>query len=265
MISQEFGNNLVVFRQAMKMTQEELANRLGVTPQAVSRWERGMGYPDIDIACSIANILHITLDQLFLNRPDITESGDYREKDKVFSMILAEPLLFQAGNNFIPMMMVENEGRFKGIEVIREEIAQMRGYLLPVVRIKDNPTLRNNQYQICIYDEVVVDKTIENINEFDFETVYQEIKQICLECYDSIINKQIVKNLVENLVRNYPALIEDVIPNKISYTILQKILIKIIQSGKSIRNMIKIIEWAEEGIESGMTVEEIGSEIANRL
>lgn len=35
---QQFGNNLVQYRQAAKMTQEDLASKLGVTPQAVSKW-----------------------------------------------------------------------------------------------------------------------------------------------------------------------------------------------------------------------------------
>lgn len=45
--------------------QENLAAALGVTPQAVSRWEANGGYPDIEMIPSIANYFHITIDELF--------------------------------------------------------------------------------------------------------------------------------------------------------------------------------------------------------
>lgn len=38
---QQIGENISRFRQNQNMTQEEFASRLGVTPQAVSKWERG--------------------------------------------------------------------------------------------------------------------------------------------------------------------------------------------------------------------------------
>ena len=38
---EEFGKNILSLRQNANMTQEELALRMGVTPQAISKWERG--------------------------------------------------------------------------------------------------------------------------------------------------------------------------------------------------------------------------------
>lgn len=46
-------------------TQDALADALGVTAQAVSRWESGGSYPDIEIIPSIANYFHISIDELF--------------------------------------------------------------------------------------------------------------------------------------------------------------------------------------------------------
>ena len=42
-----FSSRLSMFRQNKNMTQEELAERMGVTPQALSKWERGQTLPDI--------------------------------------------------------------------------------------------------------------------------------------------------------------------------------------------------------------------------
>lgn len=262
---QQFGNNLVQYRQAVKMTQEDLASKLGVTPQAVSKWERGIGYPDIEIAGAIAEFLHITLDQLFLGKAMITESGKRRDSDQVMSIILSEPILFQAGEAFIPHMLIENEKHFNGIQMIREELAKEYGYLLPIVRMKDNTDLKPNQYQICIYDRLVWDYNVECFDKFSFDEVYEVIKKIAIERFDSIINRQIVKNLLDNVAYHYPAVIQNLIPEKVSYSIVQQILIGIIKQGKSIRNLIKIIEGIEEGINSGLSVEQISLDIAGRI
>lgn len=47
------------------LTQEELANILGVSKAAVSKWEIGESYPDITLLPKIAQLFHITIDELF--------------------------------------------------------------------------------------------------------------------------------------------------------------------------------------------------------
>ena len=50
---QQIGENISRFRQNQNMTQEEIASRLGVTPQAVSKRERGTSLPDIALLSGI--------------------------------------------------------------------------------------------------------------------------------------------------------------------------------------------------------------------
>lgn len=61
----ELGNNIRAFRRREKKTQEELADALGVTSQAVSRWESGGSFPDMNLIPSIANYFGVTIDELF--------------------------------------------------------------------------------------------------------------------------------------------------------------------------------------------------------
>ena len=58
------ANNLKKLKKKRELTQEDLANFIGVSFQAVSKWERGEGYPDITILPVIANFFDVTLDEL---------------------------------------------------------------------------------------------------------------------------------------------------------------------------------------------------------
>lgn len=58
------GENIRKFRKEKEISQEVLAERLGVTFQAVSRWERGEGYPDISMLPIIAGFFNVSTDEL---------------------------------------------------------------------------------------------------------------------------------------------------------------------------------------------------------
>ena len=58
------GKNIREYRRKNDMTQEELADRLGVSYQSVSRWENGLTYPDIEFLPAIAEMLSCSVDQL---------------------------------------------------------------------------------------------------------------------------------------------------------------------------------------------------------
>lgn len=58
------GENIHNFRKKNDLTQEEFANRLGVTYQSVSRWENGTTYPDIELLPAISEALAVTVDEL---------------------------------------------------------------------------------------------------------------------------------------------------------------------------------------------------------
>ena len=52
-------------RKRKGMTQEALATRLGITPQAISKWENGVGYPDVTLFPLLAEVLDISVARLF--------------------------------------------------------------------------------------------------------------------------------------------------------------------------------------------------------
>lgn len=60
-----FGKHIKLHRTRQKMTQEELASRLSVSAQAVSKWERDECLPDTALLPAIADVLAVSLDRLF--------------------------------------------------------------------------------------------------------------------------------------------------------------------------------------------------------
>ena len=58
------AGNITRYRKANNLTQEELGNKLGVTFQAVSKWETEQAMPDITALPQLAKILQISIDQL---------------------------------------------------------------------------------------------------------------------------------------------------------------------------------------------------------
>lgn len=62
------SENIRKFRIEKNMTQEQLADRLGVSSQAVSKWETSETYPDGSLLVLLANTLGVSLDKLFGNQ-----------------------------------------------------------------------------------------------------------------------------------------------------------------------------------------------------
>lgn len=61
----ELGKKIASYRKNMNITQEALANQLGISNQAVSKWETEQSYPDVELLPKIADIFNISLDELF--------------------------------------------------------------------------------------------------------------------------------------------------------------------------------------------------------
>lgn len=77
MESKKVGSFITALRKEKGLTQKQLAQRLNVTDKAVSRWETGKGYPDIEILINLAQELGVTVNELL--------SGKRLEKDTMES------------------------------------------------------------------------------------------------------------------------------------------------------------------------------------
>lgn len=64
------GNNIAVLRKKKGITQEELANELGVSAQAVSKWENNSSCPDVSLLTKIADYFGVSVDALLRTQED---------------------------------------------------------------------------------------------------------------------------------------------------------------------------------------------------
>lgn len=77
-----FSKKLKDLRKQAQMSQEKMAEKLQVSRQAVTKWETGVGVPDIENVKAIAALFHISIDELLEN-----EGGDGPGKDYVYDSV----------------------------------------------------------------------------------------------------------------------------------------------------------------------------------
>lgn len=112
-----FGNKLAAARKKAKLTQEKLAEKLGVTPQAISTWERDENIPDTKNLVMLARLLDVSLDSLFsdsvepswqLRSPTFDPEHMYTYvKAKAQAKGLAQTLAA------LPLMREKHDGQFR--------------------------------------------------------------------------------------------------------------------------------------------------------
>ena len=87
MENKKVGATIALLRNNKNMTQAELGERLGVSFQAVSKWERGETLPDVSILPALADVLETTIDYLLRSgEPTFAFKGKIRVGDMIEGM-----------------------------------------------------------------------------------------------------------------------------------------------------------------------------------
>ena len=72
-----FAEKLKSIRKKAGMSQEKLAEKIGVSRQAITKWETDAGIPDIDNMMALSSLFNISLDELFFNEKTEKKQTDY--------------------------------------------------------------------------------------------------------------------------------------------------------------------------------------------
>lgn len=160
------GENLKKQRRLRELTQEQLANILGVSFQSVSKWERGEGYPDIEMLPTIANCFGITVDEL-IGMNEIRGSADAnaiidKAKKNLSDGLIEEnirllsdavklypnnyELLSQYAGNLVFISLDKNSEEYRQNHLKAVEIAKR------IIAECTDPKIRNRmQSDLCVY------------------------------------------------------------------------------------------------------------------
>ncbi|MBR3996962.1 MAG: helix-turn-helix transcriptional regulator [Clostridia bacterium] len=118
------GEKLSEKRRSKNMTQDEVAEKLGVTPQAVSKWENDASCPDISLLPTIASLYDTTIDELLSKEAAPAVTFVPPEKRKNFNDMVFRILVQDGGDKVkvnLPMPLVkfalETDIRIGGMDI----------------------------------------------------------------------------------------------------------------------------------------------------
>ena len=137
----KMGKYIVKLRKGKGWTQQQLAEQLSVSPQAVSKWECGENVPDIDILDKISTIFGVTIDS-------IIKAQDF------------ENFVFEFGIGILPYIdMSKADNLIQQVGKFHESVEFTK------IRFKDNPELKEMQYRIILDDVIIADNDLEYVEE----------------------------------------------------------------------------------------------------
>ena len=298
-----FKERLAEARKEKGFTQAELARRLGVTAQAVSKWERGNAYPDIELLDGLSTVLDCSPDYLFQYEKGIKsyvtqDNPQYRAQ--IDAVLLKDALEIRFGCRLVELFLEEQKQGFPQIHGLRKEMAAKYGFCIPTIRLADEATCAPEEYKFIIYGkEVACGRVVPGkyfaVNqkarsEGDIEVtepvwklsgIWTEqekdavsplrfmmihLEQCIMEHLRSLFHCQMVAELVETVERKYPKVVQGVVPERVSYSFLKRVLLVLLCEKKQpIHPLHRIIELLDEMIEEKLTVTEAAERVAKAL
>ena len=126
------GERIRILRKKNNLSQEQLAEKLNVSRQAISKWESNTAYPDISNLILLRDIFGVTLDYLVIDNNTIENQDineDYEEEDNESNLMLGGFIIGTAIGVITGNFLWVTAGSFLGLGA---------GYVLKNIRIKSN-------------------------------------------------------------------------------------------------------------------------------
>ena len=122
----EFNEKLQELRKQRGLTQEELAEKLYVSRTAISKWESGRGYPNIESLKAIAKFFSVTVDELLSSGEALTiaEEDNKRKEKHFYDLIYGLLDLCIAMLLFLPFFAEKADGIIQSVSLIALDSVQ---------------------------------------------------------------------------------------------------------------------------------------------
>jgi len=189
--STEVGQIIKVLRKDKNFTQDDLAKKLSVSFQAVSKWENGESYPDIQLIEEMASLFNVSLDFLLRNKAPLRSNNLL----KVFQRFESEKCQVE-----IDDIIIINDTNI----------------ILTVKNISDKSySLKSDNFNLIDVQGSNIQSVIENLTNYDYETVKSIYRHNIPSIIppNSVIKVELVYNrLSSNAVLwiNIPDLVSDI-------------------------------------------------------
>ncbi|MBO5448063.1 MAG: helix-turn-helix transcriptional regulator [Ruminococcus sp.] len=125
-----FSDKLRFKRNELRISQDELAGRLGVSRQSISKWESGAAYPEIDKLISISNFFDVSIDYLLKDNYFPENIGDENMDRAVIRFLVSSNDMEQISQKLIS---IAKDGRIDD-----EEIPEMEMIIAKLDTVKEN-------------------------------------------------------------------------------------------------------------------------------
>ena len=105
------GNKISKYRKNNNLTQDDLAEKLFVTRQLVSKWENGTGIPSIDVLLELSKIFNVTFEDILCLNDEKTINNDdiFQGRNRIFVIqsIIRKEIIVNLPNIFYQLSPVE--------------------------------------------------------------------------------------------------------------------------------------------------------------
>ena len=271
--------------------------------QAVSKWERGNAYPDIELLDGISTVLDCSLDFLFQyekGAKSYVKQDNPVYRTQIEAVMLKDALEIRFGYGLVELFLEEQKKGFPHIHGLRKEMAAKYGFCIPTVRLADEATCEPEEYKILIYGrEVACGRVVPGkyfaVNQkeqsegdtpvtepvWKLSGIWKEreenavsplrfmvihLEQCIMEHLPSLFHCQMVADMVEVVEKKYPKVVQGVVPERVSYSFLKQVLLVLLCEKKCpVNHLIRIIEVLDEMIEEKPTVREAAERVAEVL
>ena len=164
MANQTFGERLATLRKEKGLTQSDIADKLGITAQAVSKWENDQATPDIDCLVKLSDIFGISVDELL-------------GKKKVAEMLPTPPTEDEIERMVFRIHIISHEGDTVNVNLPLALVKVFMNDDGSISMIDGNESLKNIDFRklLDLVERGVVGELV-SINSHEGDTV-----RICVE------------------------------------------------------------------------------------
>lgn len=238
-------------RRESGMTQQELANRLGVSVQAVSKWERAQSLPEIGTLLELAGCFGVSVEYLL-------GGGEAPARRRSLYEYQTGDLLYAARRDPIALLIPPDVCERLGQDGLRElpaaimdarrRILEDAGVLLPIIRVRDEAALPDGRCALLLGGIQVDDAAVDDSTA---EGVALTAEAMLRGHLASFVNRHMVKLLVERLREDMPFAVEGVIPERVTLSRLTRVLRALTAAGRPARSLLPVVEALDTAFDTG--------------